>query len=684
MEKASRTTRLASWLIALGVVIATGATYLVAPALLNGADLAIYDNHLRLRGARKPNPQVVIVAIDEASLKTLGRWPWPRNVLADLLRRLQQAGTAAVAFDIIFSEPERSGELQAASRLVERLQGMSLPPAARREIGAIVQQADHDQQFAAAIHDHGRVILANQFILSPIPPTTPPPRSGQPFKSAIMRFKNYDDRGTYPPINADIGSTPIPPLLAATNSLGHVNMVADFDGTTRWEALVVEYHGYYYPSLALETVRVAKGLEPTALGLDFGNAVDLDTVSIPVDARGRVLIDYAGPGQTFPHYSAADVLKGQVGAAQLRDRIVFIGATAQGTFDLRATPFSPELPGVEKHANVAANILDGRFIIRPAWVELVEIGSILVFPVLLALVLPRLRPMTSLGAAFVAASVMFATAHLVFRQGLWIPVVYPTLAIGLTFVGITVFRFFAEERQRLWTKRAFQHYVSPEVVDSLMQNPGALQFGGSVRDLTVLFSDIRGFTSYSEKHEPQQVVSMLREHHTELTRCVMEQRGTLDKYIGDAVMAIFGAPVALSDHAERACRAALVMVEETERLQVKWIAQGEDPITIGIGINTGPMVVGNLGSDQLFSYTVVGDNVNLGARLESLNKEYKTAKGIIISESTYLAARHAIEARPLGEVLVKGKTQPVLIYELLGTKEPTAAATAPVEALATA
>ena len=262
-----------------------------------------------------------------------------------------------------------------------------------------------------------------------------------------------------------------------------------------------------------------------------------------------------------------------------------------------------------------------------------------------------------------------------FLRGLWVPVVYPALAIGLTFIGITVFRFFAEERQRLWTKRAFQHYVSRDVVDSLMANPGALQFGGSVQNLTVLFSDIRDFTTYSERHEPQHVVSMLREHHTQLTQRVMDQRGTLDKYIGDAIMAIFGAPVALNDHAERACRAALAMVAENDVLHAKWVAQGEEPMHIGIGINSGPMVVGNLGSDQLFNYTVVGDNVNLGARLESLNKEYKTSKGIIISESTYEAAKHAIDARAIGEVKVKGKMQPVAIYELLGMKE--AAAPAP-------
>jgi len=202
----------------------------------------------------------------------------------------------------------------------------------------------------------------------------------------------------------------------------------------------------------------------------------------------------------------------------------------------------------------------------------------------------------------------------------------------------------------------------------IIEDPSALQFGGRLTELTVLFSDIRDFTTFTEKHDPQDVVQMLREYLTRMTEQVLAQQGTLDKYIGDAVMAIFGAPVELPDHAERACRAALAMADEVERLQAKWVAEGKEPFRIGIGVNTGPMVVGNLGSEQLFDYTVIGDEVNVGARLESLNKEYTTAKAIIISEATYDAARNAIEARPLGEVTVKGKTRPVVVYELLGLK----------------
>ncbi|MBI1735262.1 MAG: adenylate/guanylate cyclase domain-containing protein [Candidatus Rokubacteria bacterium] len=670
-----RTTRLASYVIALGVSLLALAIWFAAPPLLTRADLTLYDQHFLVRGAREGHPQIAIVAIDEASLRAIGRWPWPRRVIADLVERLDAAGAAAIGVDIIFNEPEQSGELRAARVLRERL-GARADAEVRAELDALIRDADHDARFAAAVRASGRAVLPIVFGLAPSPPMAAPERQGQPFKSALASFRRYDDRGVFPPLNADSIALPIPPLLDAAASLGHVNMQADFDGTTRWEALVIEYRGHYYPSLALATVRLAAGIEPFSMKLDFGQAVELGDVAIPIDARARVLVDYAGPAQTFVHYSAADVLAGRVPADRLRGRIVFVGATAEGTYDLRVTPYTPVLPGVEKHANVAANILEGRFVTRPVWVELFEAASILVLPLLLGWVLPRLRPFTSFGVTIIIAALLVAGVDLAFRQGIWLPIVYPSLALGLTFVGVTVFRFLTEERQRMFTKRAFQQYVSPEVVDRIVADPSALQFGGEIRHLTVLFTDIRGFTTFSESHDPHEVVAALREHLTRLTACVLTAGGTLDKYIGDAVMAIFGAPVDLPDHAVRACRAALKMSEAATELNAKWAAEGREPLNIGVGINTGDMVVGNLGSEQVFSYTVTGDAVNLAARAESLNKDYAAAKAIIITESTYEAAKDAIEARALGEVKAKGKTRPVLIYELLAMKSPEPAPTA--------
>jgi adenylate cyclase len=669
-------TRRGSLLIALGVSALLTTVWFLAPTMLSHADLALYDQHFRWRGPRPGHPQVAIVAIDEPSLHAIGRWPWPRRVLADLVRRLDEAGVAAIGLDVILNEPQRSGELETVTRLSDRLRALGASRAVQREVDTVRRAADDDQALADAIRTSGRVVLPSLFALATTARREAPEREGQPLKSAFMSFRHYVDRGLYPPVNADGAGLPIPVLLDAAAGIGHVNMVADSDGTTRWEALAVEHRGHYYPTLGVETVRVAASLEPVALTLDFGTAMILGDVEVPLDARARVLIGYSGPAHSFRHYSAVDVLGGRIPAERLRDRIVFVGATAEGTYDLRVTPFSPVLPGVEKHANVAGNILDGRFTVRPVLVELYEVTAAALVPFALAWLLPRLRPVPSFGVALALGAAVVGGAHVAFRQGLWIPAVYPSLAIALTFVGVTVFRFFTEERRRLWTKRAFQQYVSREVVDRIVEDPGALQFGGEVRRITVMFCDIRDFTGFTERHDPQEVVAMLREHFTCLTDRILAEGGTLDKYIGDAIMAIFGAPVAVPDHAARACRAALAMVDEATRLAAKWEAEGREPLRIGIGINTGDMVVGNLGSEQLFDYTAVGDEVNLGARLESLNKDYRTTKPIIISESTFEAARESAAARPLGEVKVKGKTRPVAIYELLG------AATAPPDAAA--
>jgi adenylate cyclase len=664
---AAKGTRRKTFGIALGIIVMVTVIYLMAPDFFKIVEFTLYDQHFKLRGARGAHPQVAVVAIDEASLRSVGRWPWSRSVQADLVRKLEAAGAAVIAFDVLLTEPEKSGEQEAAARIAQRMRARGAPAAAIREAEQAAAEPGADATLAQAIAESGRVVLASNFVLSTTDPTAPPERRGAPVKSALGSFKNYAARGAAPPIAASSASFPIPPLLAAAASVGHVNMLAEVDGSTRYEGFVVESNGYYYPSLALEAVRVAAGLDPFALKLDFGNAVLLGDVSIPIDARARVLVDYAGPPGTMHTIPAVDILHGR-GVERVKDRMVFIGATAEGTYDLRVTPVSPIFPGVEKHANVAANIIDGRFIVRPKEIELVELAGIVALPLALAFVLPLMRPLPSIGLTLGLWAAVFAGTHLAFRQGVWIPLVYPSLALALTFVAVTIYRFLTEERQRLWTKRAFQQYVSPEVVERIMQDPAALQFGGEVRNMTVLFSDIRDFTTITERHshDPHIVVQMLREYLTSMTAIVLAEGGTLDKYIGDAVMALFNAPVKYDDHALRGCRAALAMNKEVERLTEKWLAEGKEPFRIGLGVNTGNMVVGNLGSEQLFDYTVIGDEVNLGARLESLNKDYQTTTHIIISDATAAAARDGIEVRELGEVKVKGKTRPVVIYELLG------------------
>ncbi len=672
--------RRAVYLVAGAVVVVLLLLYVAAPEFLTILEAKLYDLHFALRGARDPGDQVLVVAIDEKSLAAVGRWPWPRSRLAELVRKLADAGARVIALDILLSEAEVSGELRAAALLADRLLGPGpAPRGLQDELDRLRRTADHDAQLEAALRESGRVVLPIVFDLAPGPPSTPAEPSGEPLKSALVGFRHYDDRGRYPPPAARDAMPPLPRFVAAARELGHVNMLADRDGTTRWEALVFQHRGYVYPSLGVQAVRVALDVAPAGLKLDFGRALEIGPRVVPVDPRNRMLVDYAGPAGTFRHVSAVDVLTGAVAPTALRDRIVLVGATAAGVYDLRVTPVSPVFPAVEKHANIAANLLSGRFLTRPDWMELVEAAGIVLWPLFLAWLLPRLRPLVGLGVTLTAWGVGFGVAHVGFRTGLWIPVLYPSLAMVASAVVITGYLYVTEERRRQWVKRAFRQFVSPEVVEQLADDPDALHFGGELRPLTVLFSDVRGFTDYTEKHAPDVVVQMLREHLTRMVAEIQACHGTLNQFLGDAVLAIFGAPVAFPDHAEQACRAARGMLAEFQKLRAQWIAEGREPFrNMGIGINTGEMVVGNLGSEQLFNYTALGDGVNLGARLEALTKEFNVP--IIVSEATYQHVRDLFPARYLGEVKVKGKEKPVRIYALLDREEVRRAARVLVEA----
>src|SRR6185436_16911195 len=479
-----------------------GGLFWVDPDFLHRLEFNLYDQHFKIRGPRQIAAPVTIVTIDEPSLKVVGRWPWSRTTQADLVRRLSEAGAAIIAFDVLFNEPEPGPERQVIDRLAAN-KATSVEPRLRGELERLARDNSPDGVLAEAIRASGRVILASNFVLERVPPIAVPERQGSPRKGAIGNMRNYKDRGLFPPIHAEQEFFPVSPIVDAAVAVGHTNMQPESDGSTRYEALLIESRGHYYPSLALEAVRVGLGVETLGVRVTFGDAIEVGKdVLIPTEGRSRTLIDYAGPPGTIPHVSAADIFQGKE-VEQVKDRIVFIGATAEALYDLRVTPVSPTMPGVEKHANMAANILEGRFIVRPVWTELAEIGGIVLFPLILALVLPAVRPLPSLWVTLGLLAALLGTTHYWFRQGLWTPVIYPALALLGTFVAITIYRIFTEERQRQYTRRAFQQYVSPEVVERIMQNPQALQFGGELRNLTVLFSFFCDFTTSTEKNDPQ-------------------------------------------------------------------------------------------------------------------------------------------------------------------------------------
>jgi adenylate cyclase len=428
--------------------------------------------------------------------------------------------------------------------------------------------------------------------------------------------------------------------------------------------LVARFGDGYYPSFVLETARLAAGLPRARVRLTAEQRLDFGGGSIPTDENGFMHLSYYGPHGAFRQLSAADILTASAPPA-VDGHLVLVGFTAYGLMDVRPTPFDANMPGVEIHATALGNILEGRGLRRLTSMAVVEAFVVLVLAALSPLVLPRLGAVWSTLLVLGIAAATVVAAHVGFRIGTLVVLLPPLAALLVGHLGGITYQVLVEERERRFIKAAFRQYVPAEVVDQLARNHAALAFGGERRAMTVLFSDIRGYTTFSERHPPEEVVAVLHEYLTEMVDAVFRNKGTLDKFIGDSVMALWGAPLDDPEHALNACRTAIAMQEALDRLNARWSDGGRESLQAGIGIASGDMVVGNLGSDQRFSYTVMGDQVNLAARLEGLNKEYQTQRHIIISDGVYAQVQDRVTALPLGSVKVKGKFKAVDIYELV-------------------
>ncbi|HET9491552.1 MAG TPA: adenylate/guanylate cyclase domain-containing protein, partial [Methylomirabilota bacterium] len=385
---------------------------------------------------------------------------------------------------------------------------------------------------------------------------------------------------------------------------------------------------------------------------------------IPTDESGQLLINYLGPPKTIAQVSVTDILKGRTAAGTFKDRLVLVGATALGTYDLRNTPFSPLYPGTEVHASVIENILTRSFMARPQWSRIFDVLAIVTLGGVVGAVLPRLSPIK--GVAFAAglfALYVLAARALFVHAHVWLNMVYPLLTLSGTYTALTAYYYVTEQRQRKQVKDTFRQYVAPLVVEEMLKDPGRLKLGGEEKVLTVLFCDLEGFTSHSERYSPPEMAEMLGEYYNRITEQVFIHRGTLKEYVGDELMAIFGAPLEQPDHAVRACAAALAMREQRLALAAEWATVGRPRLRARTGINSGPMLVGNLGSRYRFAYGVLGDQVNLGSRLEGLNKAYRT--DILIGENTARLVEGEFLLREVDMVRVIGRSQSVRIYELL-------------------
>jgi len=457
---------------------------------------------------------------------------------------------------------------------------------------------------------------------------------------------------------------PDPELAAAAVDVGHVNFVPDLDQGFRRVPLAIRMGERVAPALSIAALRHYLGGPGGVLTTGSAGPTELaigDHV-IPIDASGDLRIDFLGPTGTVPTVSARDVLEGRAERKALEGKLALIAPTAVG-FDSRPTPFSGSAPGVEIHASVIDNLLRGHGLVRPAWLVPVEAGITLLFGLAAGLLIQWRTFAGAVGVLGLYVVYLAVTQVAFADRGVVASVIYPYGAvITATLVGV-VQQYLGEARKRQYIRRAFQHYLDPEVVEQLAREPHRLALGGERRELSILFTDIRGFSTISEQIPPEDLGELLTEHLGAQTDIVIKHRGLLDKYIGDAVMAFWGAPAQVPDHARRACLAALEILAKLTELRARWRARDWPEINIGVGIATGDAIVGNFGSSQRFNYTVLSDDVNLASRLEGLNKLYGTR--ILVSERTRTAIGEDFICREIDRVRPKGKTQPVTVYELL-------------------
>ncbi|WP_285905966.1 CHASE2 domain-containing protein [Pseudodesulfovibrio pelocollis] len=650
-------------IILLGAGLAASALmtalFIVQPTFLRLLDHKVYDQYLRSYHEANATNVPVVIDIDEKSLNELGQFPWPRYRMAMLLKYLQAYGAAAVATDILFAEEDRTSprvlirQLKEEMKIDIAIQG--LPPALE----------DNDELLARNIAT-GPFVLGFDFMTRALERDEgahPSPECAiTPAKVAVLA-----PPGAPSPhdvlFRAEEAICPLPVLAKAARRSGFITIAPDEDSVYRRVPLLFSWNGEFYPSLALAALMEATGMESMVLKMSsIGvESVRLGSTVIPTDERGRMLINYRGGMKTFEYVSAADVLGKRLPAGALAGKIAIIGTSAAGLKDIRATPLDPGYPGVEAHATVVDNILSKQFLVIPDWAKGVELAMILAMGLLTTLLLMWARaawlalPLLGLGWAMWYATVRLYTEH-----SLFISPLYPFITLGLTFLMLTAIKFWREEHAKKFIHGAFAHYLAPSVISQIMDDPGSLSLDGQEKEITIQFSDVRSFTSLSEKLTPTQVTNLLHDYLTPMTRIITSHQGTLDKFIGDAVMAFWNAPLDIENHQLKALQAALEQLDRLDDLNKLFVEKYGFPIAVGIGVHCGRVRVGNMGSADLFDYTLIGDNVNLASRLEGLTKYY--GQKLVVSQAIVDACGDAYRFRILDSVRVKGKEKPVTIY----------------------
>ncbi len=650
-SRADRLRALAVWLAGLATLAAVLTFGAVQRPALDRLSNLVFDSYQRLLPREEAGAPVAVVDIDEASIAALGQWPWPRSILADLVDRLGAAGAATIAFDIVFPEADRTSVALQAEELRRAGAEVSLPP------GTL----SNDELLAAAIARNS--VTLGIAISNETSAALPPAKGG-------FAFAGADPRSYLPPFSGGIGN--LPEITAPAQGIGSFSFPTAADGVVRTVPLLFHAQGQLYPSLGLEALRVAQGAG-SYIVRSTGASGEADTgrpamvalrdgaLDVPTGPMGDFWIYYSGlPG--MPTVPAIDVLQHDIPtlAEAVGGRIVLVGTSAVGLRDIVAVPMGYATAGVRVHAEIIDQVVGQVFLTRPDWAPGAEIAAATLLGLLLLLIASRAGALMTSGVALVLLFVAFAASWWAFSAQQWLlDPLLPALAVALLFLVTTPVLFLLADRERQFVRGAFARYLSPTMVERLAANPEALALGGELRELTVLFSDIRGFTSLSEKMNPTELTALLNGFLTPMTDILLASEGTIDKYMGDAIMCFWNAPLDVAEHERKACLAALEMVAALDRLNA-----GRDmPLKVGIGLNTAPCCVGNLGSAQRFSYSAIGDGVNVASRIEGQTKAYGVT--ILVTDPTRAAAADLAFVE-VDLVRVVGRAEPLPIHALLG------------------
>ncbi len=608
-------------IVALGIALTVSNLH-----VFKALELKTFDSRLKMKSSPLIKEDIVLVGIDDLSIKTLGRWPWPRNYHALLIQALSIARPKVIGYDVLFTEKKADDELIKASK----------------KAGNIC----HSYYFEFGRGDIPEKREGVHFLERASIPNVAGPLGGL--------------------LQADDIILPIAPLCEGA-SLGFINVPPEADGVFRSLPLIIRYKGKVYPSFSLRLVCEYLGCNLSDVYVEVGKRIILSgperEIQIPVDEKGRLLINYAGVIKDFKGYSFVRALKlAKEGKWKKKGKLVLVAITATGISDTGPTPVSSLEPLIVVHANAINTILSGQFIRKiPSHLQWVLLVCLWLIVVSIGTFLRATRAVLA-GILVLGLYISLALSFFI-NIGIWMEMVRPIAVILFTFLGLLSYRYIREEAQKRWVREAFGHYVSHGVLDEILKNPASLKLGGEKKNVSLLFADIRNFTRFSEGRDPQEVVGVLNEYLNEMTELILKNGGTLDKYIGDELVAIFGAPSAAApqDHAMRAVRTALQMTSQIKLLQKR---QGRQGLDMGIGINSGVAVVGNIGSKRIMDYTAIGDTVNLASRVEGLTRKYGVS--IIITEDTYKIIRDKVEVKKLAQAKVKGLGRLVTVYELKG------------------